>query len=100
MLLPKSFLLHKLHPSPLALWPLGSGVPYGWHSVINAMQTQVRITTSLQCKDGHRLDIRTTMDPTEFQLDIYRRLKMKSRPLSRVIYKHGAPNRSAETQKV
>ena len=65
-------------------------IPYGWHSVVNAMQTQVRITTSLLCKDGHRLDIRTTMDPTEDQRGIYWRLDMKSRPLSRVIFKHGA----------
>jgi len=83
----------QLKTAPRTNW----NVPYGWHSVINAMQTQVRITTSLLCQDGHRLDIRTTMAPTESQRGIYQRLKMKSRPLSRVIFKHGAPNRSAET---
>ena len=85
----------QLKTAPRSNWD----IPYGWHSVVNAMQTQVRITTSQLCKDGHRLDIRTTMDPTEDQLDIYRRLNMKSRPLSRVIFKHGAAKTLPETKK-
>ena len=84
----------QLKTAPRANW----NIPYGWHSVINTLETQVRITTSLRCKDGHRLDIRTTMDPTESQRGIYQRLKMKSRPLSRVISKYGAATRSQETK--
>jgi transposase len=63
--------------------------PYGWRSVIGVMSSQVRITTSFTCKDGQRLDVRTTMDPTEEQRSLYQRLKMKRRPLPRVIFKHG-----------
>jgi transposase len=85
----------QLKTAPRTNW----NIPYGWHSVINTLQTQVRITTSLRCKDGHRLDIRTTMDPTESQRGIYQRLKMKSRPLSRAIFEYGAASSSQETQK-
>lgn len=66
-------------------------IPYGWRSVVQTMQTQVRVTTSSLCADGQRLDVRTTLDATANQLDLYRRLKIKSRPLSRVVLKHGRP---------
>lgn len=64
-------------------------IPYGWHSVVHTMQSQVRVTTSSLCADGQRLDVRTTLDPTAKQTDIYRRLKISSRPLRRIIRKHG-----------
>ena len=66
-------------------------IPYGWHSVVQTMQSQVRVTTSSLCADGQRLDVRTTLDPTAKQTDIYRRLKLPSRPLRRLIRKHGRP---------
>ena len=78
-----------LNPEPRQDWE----IPHGWHSVVNMLATQTRVTTSFQCKDGHRLDIRTTMDPTEDQRQLYGRLKMKQRPLGRVIFKHGPPQR-------
>jgi transposase len=74
-----------LNPEPRQEWE----IPYGWHSVVNMLATQTRVTTSFQCKDGRRLDIRTTMEPTEEQRQLYGRLKMKQRPLGRVIFKHG-----------
>jgi len=74
-------------------------IPYGWCSVVKAMQTQVRITTSSLCADGQRLDIRTTLEPTANQLDLYRRLKIKSRPLKRVVLKQGRPRPSDCDQK-
>lgn len=68
-------------------------IPYGWRSVVNTMQTHVRVTTSSLCANGQRLDIRTTLEPTANQLDLYRRLKIKSHPLKRIVRKHGRPKR-------
>ena len=53
------------------------------------METQVRVTTSFQCKDGQRLDIRTTVEPNESQKGIYQRLRLSARPLGRIICKTG-----------
>lgn len=64
-------------------------IPYGWHSVVETMATQVRVTTSFICKDGQRMDIRTTVDPNENQRPIYQRLHLSSRPLGRIICKGG-----------
>jgi len=64
-------------------------IPYGWHSVVETMETQVRVTTSFQCKDGQRMDIRTTVEPNESQKGIYQRLRLSARPLGRIICKTG-----------
>jgi hypothetical protein len=59
--------------------------PYGWRGLVETMQSQTRVTTSMNCKDGGRMDIRTTLEPNSQQLDIYRRLKINPRPLKRTI---------------
>jgi hypothetical protein len=62
-------------------------LPYGWHSVVRALSTQIRVTSSYLCEDDKRIDIRTTVEPTANQVDIYRRLKMSPCPLRRVVSK-------------
>jgi hypothetical protein len=62
-------------------------VPTGWRSVVNAMATMVRVTTSFTCKDGRRMHIRTTCDPNPTQQAIFKKLGVKSHILKRVIYK-------------
>ena len=62
-------------------------IPYGWSGLVRTMATQCRVTTSFLCKDGCRMDIRTTVEPTREQQDIYRRLQLPQRPLGRVIAK-------------
>jgi transposase len=64
-------------------------IPYGWRGVVRTMSSQTRVTTSLSCKDGGRITIRTTVDPTLEQENIYRRLNMNPRPLKRVVIKEG-----------
>jgi transposase len=56
-------------------------IPYGWASVVQAMATHARVTTSYRCKAKKGMDIRTTLEPTAKQFDIYRRLKVTPRPL-------------------
>lgn len=62
-------------------------VPYGWQGVIEAMASQTRVTTSFLCDDNRRMDVRTTLEPTAKQYDIYNRLKVNPRPLKRIIFK-------------
>jgi hypothetical protein len=45
------------------------------------MATHARVTTSYRCKAKKGMDIRTTLEPTAKQFDIYRRLKVTPRPL-------------------
>jgi transposase len=66
-------------------------VPYGWRGLVRTMSSQTRVTTSLSCKDGGRITMRTTVDPTLPQENLYRRLNMNPRPLKRVVIKEGAP---------
>lgn len=66
-------------------WPWE--IPYGWRGVVRSMASQCRVTTSFLCKDGSRMDIRTTVESTFEQRELYRRLQMSPRPLSRVIVK-------------
>jgi len=56
-------------------------IPCGWASVVQAMATHVRVTTSYRCKAKKGIDIRTTLEPSAKQFDIYRRLKVTPRPL-------------------
>jgi len=66
-------------------------IPYGWRGLVRTMSSQTRVTTSLQCKDGGRITIRTTVDPSLPQENLYRRLNINPRPLSRVAVREGAP---------
>lgn len=61
--------------------------PYGWRGLLETMQSQTRVTTSFNCKEGGRMDIRNTLEPTAEQLEIYRRLQVDPRPLKRTISK-------------
>lgn len=62
--------------------------PWGWKGVIRTMLSQTRVTTSFKCKDGSRIDARTTVEPTTEQFDIYDRLKVSPRPLKRIVRKY------------
>ena len=62
-------------------------VPYGWRGVIGAMESQTRVTTSFLCDDHRRMDVRTTLEPSVKQYDIYNRLGVNPRPLKRIIFK-------------
>jgi hypothetical protein len=62
--------------------------PFGWKGLVRTMSSQTRVTTSFKCKDGSRMDARTTVEPTAEQMDIYQRLKVNPRPLKRIINKH------------
>jgi transposase len=61
--------------------------PWGWKGIIRTMLSQTRVTTSFKCKDGSRIDARTTVEPTTEQFDIYNRLKVNPRPLKRIVRK-------------
>jgi hypothetical protein len=61
-------------------------IPYGWKSVVKALDTHVRVTTTYRCKDQKTMDIRTTLEPTAKQFEIYRRLKVNPRPLKNKIF--------------
>jgi transposase len=63
-------------------------IPYGCKGLLRTMASQTRVTTSFDCKDGCRMDARTTVEPTEEQLNIYKRLEVNPRPLKRIIRKH------------
>jgi hypothetical protein len=85
-------LLNKLHwGGPLLSYGLDHelhddwDIPYGWSSVVAEMATQNRVTTSAIRNDGKRIDIRTTVEPTSEQIEIYQRLNISSHPLKRII---------------
>ena len=59
--------------------------PYGWKGVVGTMSSQTRVTTSFTSKDGCRIDVRTTVEPSSEQLAICRRLNVEPRPLKRII---------------
>lgn len=59
--------------------------PYGWKGVVRTMASQTRVTTSFNCENGSRMDVRTTLEPNAEQLALYRRLQVQPRPLQRVI---------------
>jgi transposase len=60
---------------------------YGWKGLVRTMSSQTRVTTSFNCKDGSRIDARTTVEPRADQLNIYKRLQVNPRPLKRLIVK-------------
>ena len=53
------------------------------------MASQTRVTTSFLCDDGERMDVRTTLEPTTRQREIYKRLNTKQKPLKRLVVKGG-----------
>jgi len=59
-------------------------IPYGWKGLVRTMASQCRVTTSFQCKDGSRMDVRTTVEPNHEQTAIYKRLGINARPLKRI----------------
>lgn len=63
-------------------------IPYGWKGVTRTLSSQVRVTTSFKCKDGRSMDVRTTVEPTLQQQDVYKRIGLNPRPLKRVIVNH------------
>lgn len=65
-------------------------VPYGWHSIIETMASQTRVTTSFLCDDGERMDVRTSLEPTTIQRNIYKRVMVNPNPLKRIVIKGGA----------
>jgi transposase len=62
-------------------------IPFGWKGLVRTMSSQTRVTTSFNCKDGSRMDVRTTVEPTTEQSEIYKRLQVNPRPLKRIIRK-------------
>lgn len=62
-------------------------VPYGWRGLVRTMKSQTRVTTSMRTEKNQTIDIRTTLEPSALQLDIYRRLNFTPRPLNRIIIK-------------
>lgn len=63
--------------------------PYGWKGLVRTMSSQTRVTTSFKCQNGSMIDARTTVEPTADQVELYKRLKIPSRPLKRTITKSG-----------
>jgi len=62
-------------------------IAYGLKGLVRTMSSQTRVTTSFKCKDGSKMDIRTTVEPTTQQQALYKRLKINARPLKRIINK-------------
>jgi len=62
-------------------------IVYGWKGVVGAMESQSRVTTSFLNRDNLRIDIRTTVEPTVKQYELYKRLNVSPRPLKRIIFK-------------
>lgn len=63
-------------------------IPWGWKGIIRTMMSQTRVTTSFKCKDGSRIDARTTVEPTTEQFKIYKRLQVNPRPIKRIVRKY------------
>ncbi len=64
-------------------------IPYGWKGIVSTMASQTRVTSSFLCEDNLRMDIRTTLEPTAKQRDLYQRLGTPPKPLKRIILKQG-----------
>jgi hypothetical protein len=53
------------------------------------MASQTRVTSSFLCEDNQRMDVRTTLEPTAKQRELYRRLSIPPKPLKKIIVKQG-----------
>ena len=62
---------------------------YGWKGIVGTMASQTRVTSSFLCEDGRRMDVRTTLEPTTNQRQLYKRLKINPKPLRRIVVKEG-----------
>ena len=60
-----------------------AGIHYNWNTIRNILATHIRVTTTMNTKDGHVIDIRTCTTPTEKQHMIYNKLHIKHTPLGR-----------------
>ena len=56
------------------------GINESWEAIKRDLQTQCRITSTMNCEDGKKLHIRKTSLPTPRQLEIYRALGVSSSP--------------------
>ena len=54
---------------------------YSWDSIRDIIATQVRVTTTLNLKDGGIVKIRKTSKATPVQAEIYRALGISTNPL-------------------
>ena len=61
----------------------GEGIHYSWNTIRNILVSHVRVTTTMNTKDDHVIDIRTCTTPTEEQSTIYNKLHIKHTPLKR-----------------
>ncbi len=61
-------------------------IPSGWAGVVNALESHTRVTTTYRCKGNKTMDIRTTLEPTAKQFEIYRRLNVTPRPLKNTVH--------------
>ncbi len=51
-------------------------IHYSWSKIRDILSNQVRVTTSMKCKDGSTIYIRQSTEPTEKQKEIYNALKI------------------------
>ena len=63
------------------------GINYRWETLRNILSSHVRITTSFNTENKETIHIRTSTIPTIKQREIYRKLKIRMKPLKRVITK-------------
>ena len=52
------------------------GIHYSWSKIRDILSSQVRVSTSMKCKDGSTLYIRQSTEPTPKQKEIYDALKI------------------------
>lgn len=64
-------ILHKLQLS---------GMNLRWHTLCRGMSTQVRVTTSMQTKEGEKIYIRGTTKPEAFHREVYTALGLSANP--------------------
>ena len=63
------------------------GLNYRWQTLRNILSTHVRVTTSFNTENNETIHIRTSTAPSIKQREIYRKLKIKMKPLKRVVTK-------------
>ncbi len=61
------------------------GINYRWETLRNILSSHVRITTSFNTENKETIHIRTSTPPGIKQREIYRKLKIRMKPLKRVI---------------
>jgi len=61
-----------------------NGLRLQWHTICRAMSTQVRVTTSMQTKEGQKNYIRKTTKPEDFHNEVYTALGLSANPCGTV----------------